>query len=102
MADEPVKTAEDLRRELEEDYSQWVAAENIHHDGVLAYAKGQPVPHTNVQKWSYDRDNRVERPANWSEPGKKDRRRRGTSAGDETAVVNGDVVEAPAGENQEG
>lgn len=53
------KTAEDLRREIEEDYGQWVAVENIYHGTALAYAVGHPVPHTNVQLHGYDKTGQV-------------------------------------------
>lgn len=46
--------AEDHRKALYNDWSQWVAADDIPHGGVLAYAAGDPVPASNVKGWRYD------------------------------------------------
>lgn len=43
------------RQELLKDWTQFVAADDIMHGGVLAYAKGSPVPASNVKRWQYDK-----------------------------------------------
>jgi hypothetical protein len=44
-----------------EDYSKWVALEQIYYDGGLAYNPGDPVPDTNVQRHHYDEAGLVRR-----------------------------------------
>lgn len=57
-AEETPDVPEDVaayRMDRREDYSKWVAAQNIYHDGVLAYTEGSPVPDTNVRLHKYDK-----------------------------------------------
>ena len=37
------------------EYSQWVATQDILHDGALAYSTGYPVPASNVETYGYDK-----------------------------------------------
>lgn len=48
-------TAEDQRKAIAEEYGQWVAAEPIFIDGVLAFAEGHPVPVGHVKKFGFDK-----------------------------------------------
>jgi hypothetical protein len=49
-----VATAEERRAAVQEEYSTWVAAGPIDHDGVRAYNTGDPVPASNVAAHKYD------------------------------------------------
>lgn len=51
-----------------EEYSSWVAAQDIYYGNALAYVKGDAVPASNVIAHSYDAAGLVERPAGWSDP----------------------------------
>lgn len=43
------------RQDLLDDWTQYVAVEDIPHGGVLAYPAGAPVPASNVKRWQYDK-----------------------------------------------
>lgn len=49
------------RAERDAEWGQWVAADQIWHDGALAYDAGQPVPVSNVQRHRYDMSGQVRR-----------------------------------------
>lgn len=53
--------AEAYRKALEDDWTTWVAAADIPYGNVLAYAKGAPVPASNVARWRYDDQGLVEK-----------------------------------------
>jgi hypothetical protein len=54
------KTAEDHRQAVEAEYGQWVATEQIHIDGALAFDVGHPVPVGHVKKFGLDKSGAVE------------------------------------------
>jgi hypothetical protein len=54
------KTAETHRKAVEEEYGQWVATEQIHIDGALAFDVGHPVPVGHVRKFGLDKSGAVE------------------------------------------
>lgn len=43
-----------IRQERAKDYGQHVAADDIYHEGALAYKAGDPVPASNVKRHGYD------------------------------------------------
>lgn len=51
-----------------EEYSQWVAAQDIYVGNGLAYVKGDPVPASNVIAHDYDAAGMVVRPEGWADP----------------------------------
>jgi hypothetical protein len=54
------QTAEDHRKAVEAEYGQWVATEQIHIDGALAFDVGHPVPVGHVKKFGLDKSGAVE------------------------------------------
>jgi hypothetical protein len=48
-------TAEQHKKAVEAEYGQYVATEPIHIDGVLAFAKGHPVPAGHVKNLKLDK-----------------------------------------------
>jgi hypothetical protein len=54
------QTAEDHRKAVETEYGQWVATEQIHIDGALAFDVGHPVPVGHVKKFGLDKSGAVE------------------------------------------
>lgn len=50
-APEGVRTAEDHRRAIAQEYGQYVAVEQITVDGALAFDVGHPVPVSHVEKY---------------------------------------------------
>lgn len=61
--------AEQRRHELDDEYGQYVATQDIHFDGVLAYTKGARVPASNVALHGYLDSEQVE-PVQKDEPKK--------------------------------
>ncbi len=62
--DRGVPVPEDVhkrRKEIREDYAQYVATEDIYYDGAVAYRVGDPVPASNVKRHGYDESGVVER-----------------------------------------
>lgn len=51
-----------------EEYSSWVAAQDIYVGNGLAYNAGDPVPASNVVKFDYDSRGLVRRPDGWTDP----------------------------------
>lgn len=47
-------TMEEMTKVNEIEWGTWVAAEEIFHNGAIAYREGQPVPISNVEKFGYD------------------------------------------------
>lgn len=47
------RTAEEQRRAVEKEYSEYVAIQDITHDGARAYNVGDAVPAANVERWGY-------------------------------------------------
>lgn len=48
-----------LQKAREEEWGTYVAADDLLHDGVLAYRKGDPVPKTNAETHGYVDDGLV-------------------------------------------
>jgi hypothetical protein len=56
---DPTAEAESRRQAQEKEYGTWVAADDINVGNALAYAKGHPVPASNVERHGYDKQGLV-------------------------------------------
>ncbi len=52
----------DHAKAIEDEYSQYVAVQDIYYDGGLAYQAGDPVPAANVKAYKYDESRLVAKP----------------------------------------
>ena len=64
MAEQAVETVESRREATRKEYGQFVAVEDITHNGANAYTVGQPVPASNVKRYGYEASGQVKRVAN--------------------------------------